>query len=74
MKIANRQELNQWMNERRKMGRDIHSIKGSPPEGATDSDGELIKSPINTAWQDTTTGEIFPIEYELFYSQHGKVN
>ena len=62
--IANNEQLDAWLNERRMMGRDVFSIKGTPPEGATYSDGELIIMPVNIAWQDGTTMEIFTIEYE----------
>lgn len=44
---------------------DVFSIKGAPPEGATYSDGELITRPVNIAWRDGTTGEVFAIEYEV---------
>ena len=64
LKMANRDKLDQWMNERRTMGRDMRAIKGLPPEGSTYSDGELITHPVNIAWEDTTTGEVFAIEYE----------
>lgn len=64
LKMANRDKLDQWMNERRTMGRDMRAIKGLPPEGSTYSDGELITRPVNIAWEDTTTGEVFAIEYE----------
>lgn len=63
--IANKEQLDEWLNERRKMGRDVFSIKGTAPEGATYSDGELITRPVNIAWQDGTSGEVFAIEYEV---------
>ena len=62
--IANKTQLDAWMNERRRMGRDLVSVKGQPPAGATYSDGCPIERPVNLAWKDTTTGEIFAIEYE----------
>ena len=64
LKIANKIQLDTWMNERRRMGRDLVSIKGQPPKGATYSDGDPIERPVNVAWKDTMTGEIFAIEYE----------
>lgn len=63
--IANKEPLDAWLNERRKMGRNVFSIKGTAPEGATYGDGELITRPVNIAWQDGTTGEVFAIEYEV---------
>lgn len=61
--ISNNQQLGAWLNERRKMGRDVFSIKGDAPDGATYNDGELITRPVNIAWQDNTTGEVFAVEY-----------
>ena len=61
--ITNKPALDDWMNERRKMGRDLKSIKGNPPTGATYSDGDPIERPVNVAWQDVKTGELFAIEY-----------
>ena len=62
--ISNRVQLDKWLDERRRMGRDVVSQKGSPPDGSTFSDGSPMSS-INIAWQDTATKEIFAIEYEL---------
>jgi hypothetical protein len=62
--IENTEQLNKWLDERRKMERDVFSIKGEPPEGATYEDGELITRPVNIAWQDGFSGEIFPIKYK----------
>lgn len=64
LKIANGEQLNRWMNERGRMGRDLHSIKGPAPAGATYSDGTPIERPVNIAWRDATSGELFAIEYE----------
>jgi hypothetical protein len=63
--IANKEQLDQWINERRKMNRNLVSIKGKAPNGATYSDGDPIINPINVAWQDMSSGEIFTIEYEV---------
>ena len=63
--IRNKAELNEWMNERRALGHDLVSLKGTPPKGAQYSDGDLIERPVNIAWQDVTTKEIFAIEYEI---------
>ena len=60
--ISNEAELSSWLQT--KVGRDLVSIKGPPPPGATYSDGELITRPVNVAWRDVATGETFPIEYE----------
>lgn len=65
LKIANEPALNKWLNERRQMGRELASVKGSAPHGATYSDGALIERPVNVAWKDVTTGELFAIEYEV---------
>lgn len=61
--ITNEEGLDRWMDERRELGRDIRAIKGKAPEGATYDDGGPIEASINIAWQDTTTGEIYGIEY-----------
>lgn len=63
--ITNKDALDTWMKERMRMGRDMSAIKGQPPEGTTYSDGEPIVRPINIAWRDETTGEVFAIEYSL---------
>ena len=62
--ISNKPQLDAWIQERMDMNRDMFAIKGTAPEGATYDDGELIKHPVNIAWKDGTTGEIFAIEYE----------
>ena len=61
--ITNNEGLSRWINERMTMGRNITAIKGKAPEGSTYSDGDPITTPVNIAWQDTTTGEIYGIEY-----------
>lgn len=63
--ITNNEGLDRWIHERMKMGRNIKAIKGKAPDGATYSDDpdDLIKGPVNIAWQDTTTGEFYGIEY-----------
>ena len=65
MKIANKAALDQWMSERMKMGRDLFAIKGDAPKGACYSDGDAIDQPINVAWRDGSTGEVFAIEYDF---------
>lgn len=65
LKISNKPALDRWLNERRQMGRDLASVKGYAPLGATYSDGTLIEMPVNIAWKDVTTGELFTIEYEV---------
>ena len=61
--IRNNEQLSQWMSERRKMGHDIFAIKGPAPAGATYSDGDPIILPVNVAWRDSVTGDVFAIEY-----------
>lgn len=63
LEITNSDGLNRWINERREMGRAIVAIKGPPPVGATYSDGQLITNPVNIAWKDCTSGEVYAIEY-----------
>lgn len=63
LEISNKEQLDRWINER--MGRDLSAIKGPPPEGATYDDGDPIVNPVNIAWQDMTTGEVFVIEYDV---------
>lgn len=65
MKVSNKEALDNWMQERMQMGRDLIAIKGDPPQEASYSDGEIIKNPINIAWKDIKTGEVFGIEYEI---------
>ena len=62
--IRNVETLDRWMSERRQLGHDMFAIKGPAPEGATYSDGVPITRPVVIAWRDSTTGEIFDIEYE----------
>jgi hypothetical protein len=57
LKMLNAMEVEFWLHERRRMGRDTFSIKGQPPIGATYSDGDPIINPINIAWVDSETGE-----------------
>ena len=63
--IANHTELDTWMNERRRLNRPLFSIKGNAPDNSCYSDGEKIDEPVNVAWRDGITGEIFAIEYEV---------
>lgn len=64
MKILNKKLLDSWMEERRKKEHNIVSIRGII-KGAKYDDGTPIKNPINIAWQDTETGEVVHIEYEV---------
>lgn len=61
--ITNDEQLSAWMNERMKIGRGMRAIKGPPPDGATYDDGDPIVNPVNIAWEDMETGEVFDIEY-----------
>ena len=63
--ITKKEQLDRWLNERRSLSHDVFSIKGVAPKGATYSDGDPITRPINIAWQDGATGEVFVIEYEM---------
>lgn len=62
--ISNSDSLNRWMNERRRLDHDMFAIKGPAPEGATYEDGTPIVRPVNIAWRDSVTGEVFGIKYE----------
>ena len=64
MKITNRDQFKKWQGERMRMGRDMESVRGMPPEGATYSDGEPITQPVNIGWKDCATGEVFAFEFE----------
>lgn len=62
--ILNRKEFGEWADERRKLGRDIVSIKGWVP-GQFYSDGEPVTRPMNVGWKDAVTGEVFAFEFDL---------
>jgi hypothetical protein len=64
LKISNKMSLDKWLNERRQMGHDLESLKGPAPAGSAYSDGALIEQPVNIAWKDIMTGELFAIDYE----------
>lgn len=70
LKIRNKETLDRWMNNCRRMGRDIVAIKGLAPDGATYSDGDTIERPVNVAWQCVQTGEIVGIEYDIPDQEH----
>ena len=61
--ISNKEQLDAWMAERRRLGHDMCSIKGDPPEGSTYSDGEVIKNLVNIAWKDCVTGQQILVKY-----------
>ena len=63
LEILNEAELNAWLDERRALGRDVFSVKGQAPRGATYSDGTPITRPVNVGWCDPVTEEIFHIQY-----------
>lgn len=64
LEIENSDELNKWLNEKRKAGQDVYATKRLPPEGATYSDGQLIQRSVNDAWVSMQTGERFHIKYK----------
>lgn len=64
LEILNEAELNAWLGERRALGRDVFSVKGQAPRGATYSDGTPITRPVNVGWCDDVTDEIFFIQYK----------
>lgn len=61
--INNNTELIAWLNQRRAIGHDVVSVKGSAPEGATYSDGTPIERLVNVRWRDVVTGEVCDIDY-----------
>lgn len=61
--ILNRPELDTWINNQRRMGCDLVSVKGKPPKGSTYSDGEPITKLVNIAWKNVQTGETMEIVY-----------
>ena len=64
LKITNESELDNWINERIRLGHDLHAIKGQAPLGSTYSDGDPITRPVTIAWRDSMTGEVFAVEYQ----------
>jgi hypothetical protein len=62
--VKNKEELDQWIEERREQGIDIFSVKGEPPDGATYDGVDPILNPVNVAWTDDNGG-IIDIEYKL---------
>ena len=64
MEILNKVELDEWGNQARKKGQDLVAIKGVI-KGATYDDGLPVTRPMNTAWRNVQTGEVFAIRYQL---------
>jgi len=64
LKIANKRELDAWINERIQLGHDMVSVRGCPPDGAEYEDGGIITKPVNVTWKDCETGETFGIVFE----------
>lgn len=60
--VKNREQLQIWMDKKKE--HNLVAIKGPAPRGATYSDGVPITNPVNVAWHDCSTGEVFLIEYE----------
>lgn len=64
MKLSNKAALDKWLFEKQQAGRAVVAVKGAPPAGAKYGDGTPITRPINIGWQDTSSGEIFAMEYD----------
>ena len=62
--IKNKQALDAWMAKAMANGHRLEAIKGQAPEGATYDDGDLITQPVNVAWINTDTAEVFEIRYK----------
>ena len=62
--IKNKSQLDAWIAKAIANGHRLESIKGTAPQGATYDDGDLIVQPINVAWLDNDSGEVFEIHYE----------
>lgn len=62
--MENSEAFSKWANERRQLGHTIVAIKGYVP-GQFYSDGEPVTRPMNVAWQDIVTGEVFALEYDV---------
>lgn len=60
--ILNKKEIDDFLWENKKDY--CVSIKGDPPDGATYSDGDLIKHKVNVGWRNTRTGATINILYE----------
>ncbi len=65
LNIVNNEQFSKWAEERRKLGHAMIAIKGKAPDGAKYSDGDPIEMPVNVAWMDGITGEVFALEYQV---------
>lgn len=63
-RIANKAQLDAWINEKMALGRGLTAIKNPAPADAVYSDGNPCTGLVNIAWQCVQTGEVFAIEYE----------
>ncbi len=63
--IANKAEVDSFINSAMTKGQVLTALKGEPPKGAKYSDGELITRPINIGWLNNQTGESIEIMYQL---------
>ena len=65
--ISNKPALDVWRQERMKMGHSLVGIKGPHPDDAEFENKDMRGLPINVAWKDFETGEIFSIEWSKKY-------
>lgn len=63
-RIANKRQLDIWINEKMALGRNLTAIKNPAPADAKYSDGTPCTGLVNVAWKCAQTGEVFAIEYE----------
>lgn len=66
-KIANKAQLESWLEEQAK-SRDLCVAEiGEPLKDAVYSDGEKVTNPITIAWKNVRTNEVYSIEYERIH-------
>lgn len=65
MEIKNKKELDAWIFKQLASGASVVSVRdGSRADDFIDPDGTIVKLPVNTAWKNIMTGEVFQIEYD----------
>lgn len=65
MEIKNKKELDAWIFKQLASGASVVSVRdGSRANDFIDLDGTIVKLPVNTAWKNIMTGEVFQIEYD----------